>query len=302
MSSWFSKLGKNLSLTSNKIKNVLSIKKYKPEDIDNLEETLIKSDLGVVHTELIITKLKKSKSDRKSIINDLFNLLIKPFEGIDSEIKFNPKLSPQVILFAGVNGSGKTTTIAKVAYMLKGKNINTTIAAADTFRAAAKEQLVKWGNKISVEVITGSAGQDPSSVVFQAHKIAKKKGEGVLLIDTAGRLHTKKELMEELKKIVRTINKNDPIAPHNVLLVLDSTIGQNTYTQVESFNNQIGITGLIMTKLDGSAKGGSLIGITEKFKIPIHLICIGEKIDDLMSFVPEQFVRALIGLKEGETE
>ena len=174
------------------------------------------------------------------------------------------------------------------------------LGAADTFRAAAKEQIEKWGSIIQAEVLSGNSGEDPSSVVYKAHKKAIEEKFDVLIIDTAGRLHNKIELMEELKKIIRIIKKNDELAPHNKILVLDSTIGQNTYNQIDSFHQHVGITGIIMTKLDGSAKGGSLIGIAKKYSLPIHAIGIGETIDDLIPFVPKDFVNALLGDNKGE--
>ena len=200
-----------------------------------------------------------------------------------------------MLLFFGVNGSGKTTTIAKLANKAKQQKIKVLIAAADTFRAAATEQIKVWGDRINVEVVTGAPNEDPSSVVFKAHKKGIDEKFDLLIIDTAGRLHNKIELMEELKKMVRIIKKNDETAPHNKILILDSTIGQNTYNQIDSFHQYIGITGVIMTKLDGSAKGGSLIGITKKYKMPINGIGIGEGLDDLIPFIPKEFINALLG-------
>ncbi|MDC0651876.1 signal recognition particle-docking protein FtsY, partial [Alphaproteobacteria bacterium] len=195
---------------------------------------------------------------------------------------------------------GKTTTLAKLANQAKGQGIKVLMVAADTFRAAATEQLQSWGERIGVRVISGNKNEDPSSIVFKAHKIAIDENYELMLIDTAGRLHNKIELMEELKKMLRIIQKNDQTGPHNKLLILDATIGQNTYSQIDSFQKHIGISGVIMTKLDGSAKGGALIGISKKYQLPIHAIGVGEKMEDLIPFVPKDFINALLGENIGD--
>ncbi len=208
MKKWFSKLGTNFKSTSNTIKNALSLKKHSEEDLSLLGDSLIKSDLGVIYVESIINNLRKSKIEKNSSIShNLIKLLEEPFHGINQSIIFKPELSPQVILIIGVNGSGKTTSIAKLAHKIKQEGKNVTIAAGDTFRAAANEQLLKWADLIGVDVVSGKPNEDPSSVIYKSHIICKKKGNGVLLIDTAGRLHTKVDLMDELEKIVRTIKK-----------------------------------------------------------------------------------------------
>ena len=259
------------------------------------------SDLGVNNTNLLIDELKNKKiNTNNNTQENVAEFLEKQFSNINHELNLKPNKELRVILVFGVNGSGKTTTIAKLAKKGKDKKLKVLLAAADTFRAAAKEQIEKWANIIQIEVLSGNIGEDPSSVVFKAHRKAIDEKFDLLIIDTAGRLHNKVELMEELKKMTRIIQKNDEEAPHNKILVLDSTIGQNTYNQIDSFHQNIGLTGVIMTKLDGSAKGGSLIGITRKYNLPIHALGVGEKIDDLIPFIPKDFINALLGDNTGE--
>lgn len=260
------------------------------------------SDLGVTFTDQLLSELKSKRIETGNLRNEVMKFLESQFNENKHEFIFSNTSQPQIILMFGVNGSGKTTTLAKLAGKAKEKGLSLSIVAADTFRAAAVEQLLEWGKRLNLDVFTGYQNEDPSSVVFKAHKQAIEKKTDVLLIDTAGRLHNKTELMEELKKIVRTIQKNDPMGPHHKLLVLDSTIGQNTYSQLEAFNSSIGITGVIMTKLDSSSKGGSLIGISKKYKTPIHFIGVGEKIDDLIDFNAKDFINALIGNDFGEKD
>ena len=300
MKNWFSKLGENFKRTSSNIKKAIASKKLDSITLEKLEEALISSDLGVSLTEQILEDIKNKKFSSASSKNQISEFLIQQFDSNQNKLEFKKELSPQVIVVFGVNGSGKTTTIAKIANRAKEKNLNLKIVAADTFRAAATEQLEEWGNKIGVGVLKGKYKEDPSSVVFKAHEHAKSNKIDVLIVDTAGRLHNKKELMEELKKIIRIIKKNDETAPHEKILVLDSTIGQNTYNQIEAFNNYVGLDGVIMTKLDGSAKGGSLIGITKKYKIPIYAIGIGENKEDLIDFNAKEFINVLLGKNLGD--
>ena len=300
MKNWFSKLGENFKRTSSNIKKAIASKKLDSITLEKLEEALISSDLGVSLTEQIIEDIKNKKFSSASSKNQISEFLIQQFDSNQNKLEFKKELSPQVIVVFGVNGSGKTTTIAKIANRAKEENLNLKIVAADTFRAAATEQLEEWGNKIGVGVLKGKYKEDPSSVVFKAHEHAKSNKIDVLIVDTAGRLHNKKELMEELKKIIRIIKKNDETAPHEKILVLDSTIGQNTYNQIEAFNNYVGLDGVIMTKLDGSAKGGSLIGITKKYKIPIYAIGIGENKEDLIDFNAKEFINVLLGKNLGD--
>jgi len=205
--------------------------------------------------------------------------------------------TPQVVLVVGVNGSGKTTTIGKLASQFKAAGKSVVIAAGDTFRAAAVEQLQVWGTRAGVPVLTAPEGSDPASLAFDAMTKAQEDGADLLMIDTAGRLQNRQDLMEELAKIVRVIRKKDPEAPHNTLLVLDATTGQNAISQVETFKKLADVSGLIMTKLDGTAKGGVLVALADKFGLPIHAIGVGEQIDDLAPFDPEDFAKALTGLE-----
>ena len=202
---------------------------------------------------------------------------------------------PQVVLVVGVNGSGKTTTIGKLAMQFKQEGRNVMLVAGDTFRAAAVEQLQIWGERAKVPVVTAKEGSDPASLAYQAIENARVQKVDLLMIDTAGRLQNKKGLMDELEKIVRVIKKLDPDAPHNTLLVLDATTGQNSISQVEAFTNLVNVNGLIMTKLDGTAKGGILVGLANRFGIPIHAIGVGEQLEDLAPFDPQEYARALLG-------
>jgi fused signal recognition particle receptor len=208
--------------------------------------------------------------------------------------------APQVVLVVGVNGSGKTTTIGKLASQFRAAGKRVVIAAGDTFRAAAVEQLQVWGDRAGVPVMTAPEGSDPASLAYEAMARAEAEGADLLMIDTAGRLQNRADLMEELAKIVRVIRKRDPDAPHNTLLVLDATTGQNALNQVEIFRKLADVSGLVMTKLDGTAKGGVLVALADKFGLPIHAIGVGEQIDDLAPFDPEEFARALTGADAGE--
>lgn len=300
MKKWFSQLGKNFKNTSANIKKSIFSKKLDITNIADIEEAFLLSDLGVDYTSLLIEEIKKKKFDKNELHNQIVEYLEKQFMHINHILKLSPIKDLRVILIFGVNGSGKTTTLAKLANQAKGQGIKVLMVAADTFRAAATEQLQSWGDRIGVRVISGNKNEDPSSIVFKAHKIAIDENYELMLIDTAGRLHNKIELMEELKKMLRIIQKNDQTGPHNKLLVLDATIGQNTYSQIDSFQKHIGISGVIMTKLDGSAKGGALIGISKKYQLPIHAIGVGEKMEDLIPFVPKDFINALLGENIGD--
>ena len=267
-----------------------------PELLDELEEILIMADMGVTTVQDIFDKLrievkKKKLQDplalRKRLKEQITDLLKVP----STQITWTP--SPFVVLVIGVNGVGKTTTIAKLAYRLKQEGKNVLLVAADTFRAAAVEQLETWGKRIDVSVIKHSAGSDPSAVTFDGMEAAIKRGVDVVIVDTAGRLHTKVNLMEELKKISRVISKKVREAPHEVLVVLDATTGQNAISQANLFGEAVGVTGIVLTKLDGTAKGGIVVSIANQMQIPIRFIGIGEKMEDLRQFDPEEFVEAI---------
>jgi len=268
------------------------------EMLEALEELLIASDMGVETAVRVAANLAEGNMGRRLSTKEVKGLLANQIaEIMDSVAKPMPIFSkrPQVVLVVGVNGSGKTTTIGKLASQFKMANKKVIIAAGDTFRAAAVEQLQIWGDRAQVPVLTAPEGSDPASLAFEAMTKAEEDGADLLLIDTAGRLQNRSDLMEELAKIVRVIKKKDPTAPHNTLLVLDATTGQNALNQVEVFRQISEVSGLIMTKLDGTAKGGVLVALADKFGLPVHAIGIGEQIDDLAPFDSKDFARALTG-------
>ena len=276
----------------------LGEKEITEELLDELEEILFTSDIGVATTQELINSVRE-KVARKELKNPKkLKVALKDhiLSFLDAPAKEQPEPAPGkplVILVVGVNGVGKTTTIGKTAYNFKSQGKNVMLVAADTFRAAAVEQLGIWGERAEADVIKQSTGSDPSAVVFDALTAAISRKTDVVLIDTAGRLHTKTNLMEELKKVARVTAKKLPGAPHEVWLVLDATTGQNAISQAEMFNKAIGVTGIILTKLDGTAKGGIVVGISHQLGIPIKYIGIGEKIEDLRPFEPEDFVKAM---------
>ena len=266
--------------------------------LEQLEELLISSDMGVDIAVRITANLAEGRFGKKLSTADMkFALaqeIVRVMEPVARPLPIYEK-TPQVILVVGVNGSGKTTTIGKLASQFKKSGKSVMIAAGDTFRAAAVEQLKVWGERAGVPVLTAPQESDPASLAFDAMKKAEADDTDLLMIDTAGRLQNRTDLMEELSKIVRVIQKKDPSAPHNTLLVLDATTGQNTVNQVEVFQKLADVSGLIMTKLDGTAKGGVLVSLADKFALPIHAIGVGEKIDDLDAFDPKDFAEALTG-------
>ena len=270
--------------------------------LESLEELLIASDMGVDTALRVSANLAEGRMGRKISVPELKAALAaevaRIMEPVARPLPLYPK-KPQVVLVVGVNGSGKTTTIGKLASQFKAAGKSVVIAAGDTFRAAAVEQLKVWGERAGVPVLTAPEGSDPASLAFDAMTKAEAEGADLLMIDTAGRLQNRADLMEELAKIVRVIRKKDPGAPHNTLLVLDATTGQNALSQVEIFSKIADVSGLVMTKLDGTAKGGVLVALADKFGLPIHAIGVGEQIDDLAPFDPEDFARALVGAAEG---
>ncbi len=266
--------------------------------LESLEELLIASDMGVDTAMRVTANLAESHQGRKLSTEEIKAVLAaeiaRIMAGVATPLPLYPS-KPQVVLVVGVNGSGKTTTIGKLASQFRGAGKKVVIAAGDTFRAAAVEQLQIWGDRAGVPVMTAPQGSDPASLAFDAMAKAQAEGADLLMIDTAGRLQNRADLMEELAKIVRVIRKRDPEAPHNTILVLDATTGQNALSQVEIFRRMADVTGLVMTKLDGTAKGGVLVALADKFGLPIHAIGVGEQIDDLDAFDPEEFARALTG-------
>ncbi|MDP5216795.1 signal recognition particle-docking protein FtsY [Ruegeria sp. 2205SS24-7] len=267
--------------------------------LEQLEELLIASDMGVDTALRVTANMAEGRFGKKLSTEEIKQLLAQEvarvMDPVARPMPLYPK-RPQVVLVVGVNGSGKTTTIGKLASQFKAAGKKVVIAAGDTFRAAAVEQLQVWGERAGVPVLTAPEGSDPASLAFDAMTRAQADGADLLMIDTAGRLQNRADLMEELAKIVRVIRKKDESAPHNTLLVLDATTGQNALRQVETFRAISDVSGLVMTKLDGTAKGGVLVALADKFGLPIHAIGVGEQIDDLAPFDPEEFAAALTGL------
>ncbi|MCX7288026.1 MAG: signal recognition particle-docking protein FtsY [Rhodobacterales bacterium] len=266
--------------------------------LESLEDLLIQADMGVDTAVRVTANIAEGRFGRRISALELRSALAaevaRIMEPVARPMPLYPQ-KPQVVLVVGVNGSGKTTTIGKLASQFKAAGKTVVIAAGDTFRAAAVEQLQIWGQRAGVPVLTAPEGSDPASLAFDALTQARAEGADLLMIDTAGRLQNRQDLMEELAKIVRVIRKVDPTAPHNTLLVLDATTGQNALAQVEIFARIADVSGLVMTKLDGTAKGGVLVALADKFGLPIHAIGVGEQIDDLAPFDPEEFARALVG-------
>lgn len=299
---FFEKLKQGMNKTKSsfdeKINNVFkSFRKVDEEFLDELEEVLIMSDIGVETSVKIISNLrnriKKDKiQDEEDVKKALREEMKKILDVTDINLHLNTK--PSVILVVGVNGVGKTTSIGKIANRLAKDGKKVVVAAADTFRAAAVEQLEIWANRAGADIVKREEGVDPASVVYEAIKITKKKDADVLIVDTAGRLHNKKYLMDELNKIQKVINKEMQEADKEVLLVIDGTTGQNAISQVKAFKEEADLTGLVITKLDGTAKGGVAIEIVEENKIPIKFIGVGEQIDDMEIFNSEDFVKAII--------
>ena len=269
------------------------------EMLEQLEELLITADMGVDTALRVTANMAEGRLGRKLSVTEIKQLMAQEVARIMEPVARPMPLyakRPQVVLVVGVNGAGKTTTIGKLASQFQAAGKKVVIAAGDTFRAAAVEQLQVWGDRAGVPVLTAPEGSDPASLAFDAMTQAQADGADLLMIDTAGRLQNRSDLMEELSKIVRVIRKKDPDAPHNTLLVLDATTGQNAVNQVKVFQELADVSGLVMTKLDGTAKGGVLVALADKFGLPIHAIGVGEQIDDLAPFDPEEFAAALVGL------
>ena len=307
---WFKKLKSGLSKSASKVDNAISSitgkKTVDKEELDNIEDHLILADLGVEVASRITKRIKEQKfelNEKKEITKlDISETLASEIEKIllpcESNIFDKFKSKPHVILLAGVNGSGKTTTAGKIAEKFRLDNKTVVLAAADTFRAAAVAQLVTWADRTGAKIVSGLDGGDSAAVAYKAVEKAKNENIDIVIIDTAGRLQNKKDLMEELTKTCRVVSKLDPDAPHQKIVVLDGTVGQNAHSQLKIFNDSIGLTGMIITKLDGSAKGGVVVSLAEKFKIPIHAVGVGEGLDDLQDFKAVSFSRALAGLDE----
>tara|TARA_B110001450_G_scaffold123882_1_gene116646 strand:+ start:130 stop:1047 length:918 start_codon:yes stop_codon:yes gene_type:complete len=290
---------KSASTFTSGLKDIIIKKEIDDQTLNQIEEYLIKSDVGLEVAEEIKTIISGEKIDPKKNVMEEVNLILRKYiinlmKPLENENFFNKKDKLNAVLVSGVNGVGKTTTIGKLGKILKSNGSKVMFSACDTFRAAAIEQLENWANKIDVQITKSVQGSDPASVAYKAVENAMKNNFNHVLIDTAGRLQNKKNLMEEYKKIANVTKKIDPDAPHDVILVLDATSGQNVINQVEEFNKIIPITGLIMTKLDGTAKGGILLALAKKYKLPIIALGLGEKEDDLQIFSAEKFAEAFI--------
>ena len=302
--SWLKKLTEGLKKTSSSAKSKLSGifvgKKIDANTIESLEEALISSDLGVSASQKIVKEFEKNYSGKTSDQEELLEALSKSIsnilEPLEKELIVSDDHHPHIMMLVGVNGSGKTTTAGKLAKRFSQQGKKVILVAADTFRAAAIEQLKGWAEKTSVELISAERGADPAALVYQSIEKARIQKTDLILIDTAGRLQNRIELMEELAKIIRVIKKLEPEAPHDSLIVLDGTVGQNALSQLKAFLDVAAITGLIMTKLDGSARGGVLVALAEEFGLPIHLIGVGETAEDLQDFNAMAYSRALLGL------
>ena len=288
---------KSASAFTSGLRDIVVKKEIDDKTLDRIEEYLIQCDVGIVAASEIKEIISDSKIDPKKDIAEEINTILKEYiislmKPLENNTFFKKKEKINATLVSGVNGVGKTTTIGKISKILKANGNKVMLAASDTFRAAAIEQLENWANKVEVEITKSSQGADPASVAYKAIEDAIANNFNQVLIDTAGRLQNKKNLMEEYKKIANVTKKIDPDAPHDVILVLDATSGQNVINQVEEFNKIIPITGLIMTKLDGTAKGGILLAVAKKYKLPIIALGLGEKEDDLQIFEAEKFAEA----------
>jgi fused signal recognition particle receptor len=302
---WLGRLKAGLSRSSDKITggitDLFTKRKLDRETLVELEEILITGDLGVATAGRLTQALSDSRFGKeitpeevKEALADEVTKILLP---VTQPFVVDTNKSPHIVLFCGVNGSGKTTTIGKMANLFASQGFKVMLAAGDTFRAAAVEQLQVWGERVECPVIAKETGADAAGLAYEAIEQARAQGVDVLMIDTAGRLQNKTDLMAELEKIVRVIKKLDPDAPHDCLLVLDATVGQNAHSQVEVFRDMVNVSGLVMTKLDGSAKGGVVVALAEAFGLPMHAVGVGEAIEDLRPFEAQAFARNLMGLE-----
>ena len=301
---WLARLRAGLSRTSSRLSDgiggIFSGRKLDDIALEELEDLLITSDLGVETAAKLSAELARTRFDKEVSADEIRSALAAQVTTILAPVAkplvADPAHRPHIILVTGVNGSGKTTTIGKLAKRLKEDGKSVMLAAGDTFRAAAIEQLKIWGERSGCPVVSTSQGADAASLAFEAIDRARAENMDVLIIDTAGRLQNRGDLMQQLQKVVRVITKQDETAPHDTLLVLDATTGQNAHSQVETFQSMCNVTGLIVTKLDGSARGGVLVALAERFALPVHAIGVGEGEDDLRPFEAEAFAKSLVGL------
>lgn len=300
---WWQRLSAGLKRTSSSlggaVADLVTKRKLDRAMLDDIEDVLLRADLGTDVAMRISAAVGEGRYDKSVSAEDVATIVATEVEKVLAPVakalEVDSSKRPFVILIVGVNGSGKTTTIGKLAAKFSAEGKSVMLAAGDTFRAAAIEQLKVWGERTKSPVIARGHGSDSASLAFEAYEAAKADNRDVLLIDTAGRLQNKTELMLELEKVVRVIKKVDASAPHAVLLVLDATVGQNALSQVEAFRRTAGVTGLVMTKLDGTARGGILVALSEKYRLPVHFIGVGEGIDDLAPFTAREFARAIAG-------
>jgi len=303
---WLRRLRDGLGRTSAKLTEgitaIFTKRKLDQAALDELEELLIAGDLGPATAAGLVAELKRTRFDQEvtpeEVRGQLAQSIAALLEPVARPLVLDPALKPSVVLVVGVNGTGKTTTIGKLAQHFRAAGKTVTLVAGDTFRAAAIEQLKIWGDRVGAPVVARETGADAAGLAFDALSQARAAGSDVLLIDTAGRLHNKADLMAGLQKIIRVLRKVDPAVPHHVLLVLDATTGQNAHAQVEIFRQMTAVTGLVVTKLDGTARGGVLVALAERFHLPIHAIGVGETADDLRPFAATAFARSLMGLAD----
>ena len=302
---WLQRLKKGLGRSSAKlgegITGIFTRRRLDDETLEELEELLIQADMGMAIADEVTGRLRKTRFGQEvspeEVRAALAEVIVELIEPIAKPLKIDPGLKPHVILVVGVNGSGKTTTIGKLAKQYRDAGLAVHLAAGDTFRAAAVEQLKIWADRTGCPITTRPTGADAAGLALDALSDAKAAGADVLLIDTAGRLQNRTDLMAELQKVVRVLKKGDPKAPHSVLLVLDATVGQNAHAQAEIFRELVGVTGIVMTKLDGTARGGVLVSLAERYGIPVHAIGVGETAEDLRPFEATSFARSLVGLE-----
>lgn len=302
--SWLKRLTDGLKKSSasatSQLTGIFTGKKINADTMESLEEALISADLGVAASSKIVQELAKKYDGKSGDQDELFDALAVAISNIlkplQKQLLVSDTYHPHIMMLVGVNGSGKTTTAGKLARRFSQQGKKVVLVAADTFRAAAIEQLKGWAERSSVDILSAERGADPAALVYQSIEKARQQKADLILIDTAGRLQNRTELMEELAKIVRVIKKLVPEAPHDSLIVLDGTVGQNSISQLKAFQDVSAITGLIMTKLDGSARGGALVALAEEFELPIHLIGVGETAEDLQDFNADAYARALLGL------
>ena len=302
---WLRRLRAGLSRSSAKlgdgITGIFARRKLDDAALEELEELLITADLGVATAAKVAAGLAKTRFDKdvspEAVRRALAEQIAALLDPVAVPLAPEPAHKPHVVLVVGVNGSGKTTTIGKLATLYRGRGLTVRLAAGDTFRAAAIDQLKVWGERSGCAVVAKAPGADAAGLAYEALETARRDGDDLLLIDTAGRLHNKADLMAELQKIIRVLRKLDESAPHDVILVLDATTGQNAHAQVDTFKQLVQVTGLVVTKLDGSARGGVLVALAERFALPVHAVGVGETADDLRPFAAADFAASLVGLE-----